>query len=141
MKVVVALITDASHRFLLTRRAWSASHGGLWEFPGGKIESDEAPELALKREIHEELGIECLTTCYLGEFEHQYPQKKVHFFLYRVLSFNGVPRCLETQLDMHWVHESELQNYHFPEANYKMIDIIKKTKAVSLKNDEQDASS
>lgn len=57
LTVVAAAIRDDLGRLLLQRQALHKRHGGLWEFPGGKVESDEIPEFALVREIAEELGL------------------------------------------------------------------------------------
>src|SRR4051812_32106513 len=56
--VVAAALVDAQGRVLLQRRAPGRAMAGLWEFPGGKVESGERPEAALVRELREELGIE-----------------------------------------------------------------------------------
>lgn len=125
MKVAVAVITDSSNRLLLTRRSLSTSHGGLWEFPGGKLELDEQPEQALLREVREEVGLECLAQRYLGEIVHHYPQKTVALLVYHVFAHTGEPHCLESQLDMRWVDLAQLTDFSFPEANYKVIDLIK----------------
>ena len=57
MTVVAAALIDPERRVLLQRRAPGRAMAGLWEFPGGKVESGELPEAALAREIEEELGI------------------------------------------------------------------------------------
>jgi 8-oxo-dGTP diphosphatase len=54
--VAVALIDEAG-RILLQRRGLGKEHGGLWEFPGGKVEPSETPQIAAVREIEEELGL------------------------------------------------------------------------------------
>lgn len=125
MKVAVAVITDASQQVLLTRRALSTSHGGLWEFPGGKLELGEAPEQGLLRELREEIGIDCLQSRYMGEVRHCYPHKTVELLVFHVCEFDGQPRCLEAQMDMRWVPIDALMDFSFPEANYKVIDLIK----------------
>jgi 8-oxo-dGTP diphosphatase len=62
LMVVAAALTDDEGRFLLQRRPAGKQHGGLWEFPGGKVETGETPRAALVREVNEELGI-ALDTC------------------------------------------------------------------------------
>ena len=55
--VAVGVLIDASGRFLMTSRPEGKVYAGYWEFPGGKLEADESVEAALRRELHEELGI------------------------------------------------------------------------------------
>ena len=55
--VAAAVIRDSSGKILIARRADTQHQGGLWEFPGGKVEVDESVETALSRELHEELGV------------------------------------------------------------------------------------
>ncbi len=61
--VVAAAVLDADGRVLLAQRPAHKHHGGLWEFPGGKVEIGESPERALLRELREELGVEPCATC------------------------------------------------------------------------------
>jgi 8-oxo-dGTP diphosphatase len=123
MKVVVGLIWDEQGRVLLTQRSFKTSHGGFWEFPGGKIEQAELPAVALVRELQEELGITVTEHQYLGEIEHQYPQNTIEFFIYDIKTYLNTPYCKENQLAMHWAKPEELANLAFPEANYKIIDL------------------
>ena len=113
IKVVVAVIFDELQRVLITRRGWDTTHGGFWEFPGGKLELNEAPVVGLLREIHEELGIEVLSSEYLGSIQHDYDERSVELLVYRVPSFAGVPICRESQLDLRWVPLDELNQYQF----------------------------
>lgn len=57
MLVVAAALEDGAGRWLMHRRPPDKHHGGLWEFPGGKVEPDETPRAALVREVNEELGL------------------------------------------------------------------------------------
>ena len=68
--VAVGVILDSSRRVLLTRRAADSHQGGLWEFPGGKVEPGESLAVALARELHEELGIRVRRSSPLLEVRH-----------------------------------------------------------------------
>ncbi|ASQ45904.1 CTP pyrophosphohydrolase [Legionella clemsonensis] len=125
MKVVVAVIVNKSGEVLITRRPLHVPHGGLWEFPGGKLEPDEAPAEALAREIKEEVGIEILSFRFLQEIIHAYSTKIVNLLIFEVRDYKGEPSCLESQMDLRWVNSKELPLYDFPEANTKIIDLIK----------------
>jgi 8-oxo-dGTP diphosphatase len=70
---VVAGVARRGDCILLTQRPADASHGGMWEFPGGKIERDETPRAALEREVREELGVACRAGAVLDVVRHDYP--------------------------------------------------------------------
>jgi 8-oxo-dGTP diphosphatase len=120
-KVAVAMIADAQNRLLLTQRAPHVSHGGFWEFPGGKLEGNEIPEMALCREIKEEVGIDVLSFRYLGEVHHDYGTYQVILYGYFVHQFRGIAVCRENQTDMRWVHPEELSHFAFLAANQPLI--------------------
>lgn len=125
MKVAVAVIVDKDKRILITRRPAHASHGGLWEFPGGKCEDGEAAEHALYREIDEEVGLKIHHSKFLGEIYHRYPHKEVTLVVFLVNQFMGLAARRENQMDLCWVTFEQLANYSFPEANYKIMQLLK----------------
>lgn len=124
MKVAVAIICDEHQRILLTQRPHHVPHGGLWEFPGGKLEPNETAEQALIREVKEEVGLDVLKHQFLGEVSHQYVDKTVHLHIFAVTHFEGNPVCRESQLGMKWVQKDRLNPSMFPEANHSVIDMI-----------------
>lgn len=124
MKVAVAIITDEQQRILITQRRLHVPHGGLWEFPGGKLEAQELPEHALIREIREEVGLEVQQYNFLGQINHQYTDRDVELFIFHVTQFSGSATCLEGQLNMSWVHLTEIKPQDFPEANHAIIKLI-----------------
>jgi 8-oxo-dGTP diphosphatase len=126
LNVVVAVITDAQQRVLITRRALSASSGGLWEFPGGKLEAGEQPTAALIREIKEEVGLDILGYDYLGEVRYVYKHQPISLLVYHVHRYHGEAVCCETQLDLRWVDLVSLNDFHFPAANIEIIEMIRK---------------
>lgn len=126
MKVAVAIIFDQEKRVLITRRPVHAAHGGMWEFPGGKLEANELPEQALIREINEEVGIDILDYRFLTEVTHSYDAQVVHLLVFIITCYEGKPRCRESQLALRWVSVDDLDNYQFPEANIRIIELIKK---------------
>lgn len=99
MVVVAAAFARADGCWLMHKRPAGKQHGGLWEFPGGKVEAGEAPIYALKREIAEELGldissdgIEPLSIAESGGGESGRP---IVILLYKVTEWGGQPQCLE----------------------------------------------
>ncbi|WP_058535891.1 8-oxo-dGTP diphosphatase MutT [Legionella saoudiensis] len=126
MQVAVAVIVDEQQRILVTQRPLHASHGGYWEFPGGKLEANELAEQALIREIKEEVGLDVLKHEFLGEVHHQYAERSVQLFIFLVTQFSGSPFCIEGQLAMKWIHRDELNPDEFPEANREVMQLIPK---------------
>lgn len=119
IKVVAAIIRQ-NGRVLLARRAKHKHQGGLWEFPGGKIEQGETPEQALKRELKEELDIDVTQLNPIFQTSHQYPEYGVHLDIWEVNRFDGEARGAEGQ-EITWVLPKNLLQYEFPEANKSIV--------------------
>lgn len=122
--VAVAVIQDAEGRVLLTRRAEHTHQGGLWEFPGGKVEENEGFAEALCREIREELGIEVSAHQPLIDVTYSYPDKTVRLEVHRVQQFVGKPVGLEGQ-PLAWVLPEELHHYPMPAADRPICSALK----------------
>ena len=124
ISVAVAVITDAQQRILITRRALHASSGGLWEFPGGKLEKEEPAEAALIREIKEEVGLDVMAYDYLSEVRYVYAEQAISLLVYHVHQFQGEAACCEAQMDLRWVDFARLNDFQFPAANIEIIKLI-----------------
>lgn len=120
----VALI-DADGRILLAQRPEGKSMAGLWEFPGGKVEPGEAPEAALIRELHEELGIDTETSCLapLTFASHSYESFHLLMPLFACRRWKGVPRPMENQR-LAWANAQDLRKYEMPPADLPLIPMI-----------------
>lgn len=118
--LVVAAVIRQNDRILIARRADHQHQGGLWEFPGGKVESDESVETALARELHEELGITPVDAEPLIRIEHDYADKSVCLDVWTVSRFAGEPHGREGQ-PLRWVSVDELSHYAFPAANLPIV--------------------
>nr|WP_225444460.1 Nudix family hydrolase [Pseudomarimonas arenosa] len=116
MSVVAAALTDADGRVLLAQRPSTHHHAGLWEFPGGKREQHESPLQALRRELHEELGIEVQSAEPLICIPFDLGQRPIELDVYQVSRFAGVPVALEHQA-LHWVERRALAQYPLPQAD------------------------
>lgn len=122
--VAAAAIVNEQGQVLIARRPVNTDQGGLWEFPGGKLAPYETGLQALKREIHEELGIEVLRARPLIRIRHAYPGKTVLLDVWKVLVFTGKPWGREGQ-PVRWVAMSELDDYSFPAANRAIVTAIR----------------
>ena len=89
-EIGVGLVFNKKGELLIDQRLESSSMGGMWEFPGGKKNSDELIEKTIERELKEELGILVKVGTKLLSFEHTYTHKKLYFtvFINKLLSFN-----------------------------------------------------
>ncbi|WP_135502673.1 (deoxy)nucleoside triphosphate pyrophosphohydrolase [Roseovarius aestuariivivens] len=129
MKVVlvsaVALI-DVEGRVLLAQRPPGKSLEGLWEFPGGKVEPGEAPEAALIRELHEELGIDTWKSCLapLTFASHSYEEFHLLMPLFACRKWEGTPRGKEGQA-LKWVRPKDLRDYPMPPADLPLIPVLR----------------
>jgi 8-oxo-dGTP diphosphatase len=123
IQVAAAAILDAEGRVLITRRADHLHQGGLWEFPGGKLEPGETPEQALARELKEELDIVPLAQEPLIRIHHAYHDRRVWLDVYRVSAFEGEPRGLEGQ-PLRWSDPTLLRAEDFPAADRPVITAL-----------------
>ena len=117
---VVAAVIERGDEILIARRPDHLHQGGKWEFPGGKLESGEAVEMALGRELQEELGIQPIDAKPLITIAHDYPDKQVLLDVWRVSQFAGEPQGMEGQ-EVRWVPTERLSEYEFPAANVPIV--------------------
>lgn len=118
-----AIISADGSEVLLARRPSNVDHGGLWEFPGGKLAPYETGLEALKRELHEELGVEIRRAQPLIRIHHEYSDKHILLDVWQVHDFAGEPFGREGQA-VRWVPMSELVNYPFPAANLPILRAV-----------------
>ncbi len=123
LHVAVAVVSDSENRILLSKRHPDSHQGGLWEFPGGKIETGESVEQALVRELQEELGITAKAYRPLIQIPHDYPEQTVMLDVWKVLAYEGQPAGVEGQT-VEWVNESRLPDYSMPVANHAIVKAL-----------------
>lgn len=123
LKVAVGIIKNQNGEVLISKRANNTHQGGLWEFPGGKVEAGEDTNKALKRELLEELNITVVSSRPLIKVTHQYSDLKVCLDVSVVDSFQGDAQGMEGQ-PIEWVTTENLKNYSFPEANLAIINTL-----------------
>ncbi len=117
----VALI-DADARVLIARRPPDKPMGGLWEFPGGKVDPTETPESALIRELREELAIDVTQSCLAPLTFASHPYEEFHLLmpLYVCRKWKGIVTALEGQ-ELLWVKPLRLRDYAMPPADKPLI--------------------
>ncbi|MGR9052589.1 MAG: Nudix family hydrolase [Gammaproteobacteria bacterium] len=120
LQVAVGVIKNTRGEILISLRDSSSHQGGLWEFPGGKIEPGESVEQALVRELHEELGITVEATSPLIAIRHDYPDLSVCLKVLSVERFSGRAQSCEGQ-PIRWVGGASLKKFSFPAANRPII--------------------
>jgi 8-oxo-dGTP diphosphatase len=121
----VALI-DPDGRVLLAQRPEGKPMAGLWEFPGGKVHPGETPEVALIRELDEELGIVVEASC-LAPFtfaSHAYPEFHLLMPLYVCRKWSGIVTALEGQ-QLKWVRPARLADYPMPPADKPLVAMLR----------------
>jgi len=124
--VVACALIDADGRVLVAQRPEGKGMAGLWEFPGGKIETGERPEVCLIRELKEELGISVKESC-LAPFtfaSHSYAAFHLLMPLYVCRRWEGTPSPLE-HTALKWVKPRELSQYAMPPADIPFIPMLR----------------
>ncbi len=120
--VVACALIDADNRVLVTQRPEGKALAGLWEFPGGKLEPGERPEVALIRELKEELGIDVKEACLAPLTFASYGYEGFHLLmpLYVCRRWEGLPVPQEMQA-MKWVRPGKLRELAMPPADEPLI--------------------
>lgn len=120
----VAVIWNGEGQILIDRRPQSGLLGGLWEFPGGKLEPGETIEACIQREIREELGIEIEVGDRLITVDHTYSHFHVTLNVHHCRHISGEPQPIECD-EVRWVTLAEIDQYPFPKANVQIIEALR----------------
>jgi 8-oxo-dGTP diphosphatase len=120
--VVACALVDPDGRVLLAQRPPGKPMAGLWEFPGGKVETGERPEETLIRELREELGIAVKEACLapLTFASHSYPDFHLLMPLYVCRRWEGSVTAMEGQ-SLTWVRPNKLRDYPMPPADEPLV--------------------
>lgn len=123
IRVAAAVVQDKQGNILLAKRPEDKHQGGLWEFPGGKIEAGETPQQALVRELHEEVGLHLNTCQPLIDVPFHYPDKSVLLQVFSVTDFSGCATGREGQA-ICWTPPRQLTEFEFPAANRPIVTSV-----------------
>jgi len=122
--VVAGILRDESGRVLITERVDDGPFHGLWEFPGGKLGSDESKEAALVRELIEEIGVRPLVSEHFLSLQHDYPDRHVSIDFFLVTSWQNEPTGLEGQR-LRWVKTEDLDGAQLLPADVPVVEVLK----------------
>jgi 8-oxo-dGTP diphosphatase len=120
--IVTAAVIERDDGFLVTRRQQGVHLEGYWEFPGGKCDEGESLTDCLRRELREELGVECRVGDEIFTVTHHYPERSVELHFFRC-DLAGDPRPQLGQ-EMRWVRRDELDQLQFPPADDELIALL-----------------
>ncbi len=130
MVVVTAGILGDGDRVLICQRKTEDRYALKWEFPGGKVEEAEAPEVCLRRELFEELGIEAEIGPEVHRVDYRYADGfQVRLLFFRVLGYKGTPANRDFE-QIVWVRPRELPGYDFLEADRELVDRLARGEVV-----------
>jgi 8-oxo-dGTP diphosphatase len=122
VRVTAAIIVNSGKIFIAKRKP-PGRMPGMWEFPGGKIEEGESPEQCLRRELHEEFGIDAAVGRHVGTSIYQYEFYTVELMAYRTRIIAG-EITLNDHSDMAWVVPGDLSGYEFAPADLPFVEKI-----------------
>lgn len=120
---VVAGIIYKNDKFLIAQRNLNKAQGGLWEFPGGKVEKNETHENALIREIKEEFNADIKVDKFIGENIHHYPEKDIKLNFYKATLIGDKIELLEHE-DYKWITKEDKDKFEFAGADKIVFDLI-----------------
>lgn len=126
--VAVGIVINQQGEVLIAQRSTHSYGGGLWEFPGGKLEPNEDVFTALQREFQEEVGIQIVVAEQLLQVKHDYKDRIVLLDTWLVKKYLGEPHGAEGQA-IRWVKPTDFPQYQFPDGNRA---IIAKLQEISL---------
>ena len=120
LQVAAAILKNERNEILICRRLPNAKNGGLWEFPGGKMEPGESPEECAVRECREELSVEIRLTGRFGTAHYRYPDSEIDFvFFTGVIESGSIVRRVHQEIC--WVSPRELKNFPFCPADEPIV--------------------
>lgn len=121
--VTAAIIGDGGGRILIARRLPEDKNAGMWEFPGGKMEPGETPEICLARELMEEFGVASTIGEFFGESIYHYGHGSIRLIAYHA-TIAAAPRPL-AHAELLWVTPAEMAAYEFSPADIPFVQRLR----------------
>lgn len=128
--VAAGILTGSDGTVLVAQRPAGKPQAGAWEFPGGKLAAAETPLAGLVRELQEELGVTVTLARHLVCYHHDYPDKRVHLYVWRVLAWAGEPHGAEGQ-PLAWVAVDDLLAHGLLPADKRIVELLLADTAVN----------
>lgn len=125
MRESIAGIAYRDGKFLIGRRLATGEMGNRWEFPGGKVDEGETPEMALVREFHEEMGIEICPRELLATVEFSNKHGFVKLLAYLVDGIKDTPTILTEHTEVRWVTLEEIPSLSFVDSDLLLMPFLK----------------
>ena len=134
ISIVIGIVNNSAGEIFITRRSNTLHQGGLWEFAGGKVERGETLEIALARELKEEIGIEMIAAKPLISLSHEYSDCVVELHVFSIVKYEGEAQSRLNQ-EWAWVKIEDLENYAFPAANKAILTACRLPAHYAILND------
>ena len=122
--VAIGIVENKHGRVLISQRPENVHLGGLWEFPGGKLEAGESFKSALRRELYEEVGISIAAIKKIIDYSFAYADRNIFFQVFKVLTYRGNVDAKENQV-LKWIDKEQLRSEDFPPANKAILKAIR----------------
>ena len=123
LHVAAGVFQNDAGEVLIARRPDGVYMAGAWEFPGGKIAAGETPLQGLVRELDEELAVRVDCARHLVRFSHDYADRRVHLYVWKVMAWEGEPRGAEGQ-SLKWARPAELMEAGLLPADAVIVDAL-----------------
>lgn len=133
LHVAAGVLANQAGEVLLAQRPADTHMAGSWEFPGGKIAAGESPVQGLVRELQEELAVQPGYVRHLVRYYHDYPDRRVYLYVWRVLAWQGELRGAEGQA-LQWLPPAELLQAGLLPADKTIVDKLRGDTAVNNEN-------
>jgi 8-oxo-dGTP diphosphatase len=122
--IVTAAVIEKDGKVLVARRKPGLKAGGMWEFPGGKLEAGESPERGLERELVEEFGVRARAGEFLCCVPHPGPPQAIELLVYRTEVAPGSVFALTDHDEIRWLAPADMDESAFTEPDRPVVRLL-----------------